>query len=144
VVRGRGALALAAVVVCGCGTAEREARAPAVTDLRATLDDRDAEPSSGRGGWSTTWRLCWDAPPRATYYELQALTSEGAGPVRRSVGRCFSLEVAAGDGRASGAFLRRAQQLAATRSQLAYRVRAVSSDGDRGPWSREIDAGAIR
>jgi hypothetical protein len=142
-------LALGAVVAalgCGDGGAggpRHAAAAPGHLVLRSALMDHAR---AGRGAtvvWSTSWQLCWRAQGRAESFELQPLTSEGAGRVRRTPRHCFALGVAAGNDRPGARAAHRAEQLATTRSQLAYRVRAIGAGGRCSPWSCVAETGFV-
>jgi hypothetical protein len=114
----------------------------AVRGLTATLEDELRDRPGGRVAWSTGWKLCWAEHPHAQAYELQVLTAEGRSPrLRRQRARCYEVEVAAGENRRSRVLVNRELQLALTRAQLAYRVRAVLADGSTTRWSETIEAG---
>lgn len=129
-------VAALALLLAGCGRASANRSLPAVTGLAATIEDSIRDLPNGRIVWESTWRLCWDEYPGAAAYELQALTGEGASPrLRRLSGRCFALQAAAGENRASQGLFNRDLQLALQQGQLAYRVRAILSDGRTSEWS---------
>ena len=137
-------LAAAAIVILAVGCGADEPLTAGRVTLRASLHDVPASPApAGRAAWSTLWRLCWQASGAADGFELQPLTSEGPGRVRRAAGSCTTLEVAAGEGGGRTRVARRATQLAQVRSELAYRVRAIGAGDRRGPWSCAAEAGAV-
>lgn len=136
-------LALVASVATSCGgsppTVAPHARE--VEGLTATLEDEIRPLRARRIRWSTTWRLCWAVSPGAAVYELEVLTGEGVGSLRRQLGRCVRIEVAAGENRRAHGLLHRKVQLALAASELGYRVRVVLPDGSAGPWSKPVAAG---
>ena len=115
---------------------------PPVSGLESTLEDVAQDLSGGRIRWSTHWRLCWTQYPGARAYELQAQTIEGVAPnPSRQTGRCFRIEVAAGENDKSQGFFNRDLLLTLQSAQLAYRVRAVLDTNRVSEWSRGVPAG---
>jgi hypothetical protein len=115
---------------------------PPVTGLVATLEDEVRELPGDRMAWSTYWKLCWDVYPQATAYELQVVTGEGSSPkLRRQSERCFRLQAAAGENEKSQGLVNRAMLLVLQAGQLAYRVRAVFSNGRVSAWSLAMAVG---
>jgi hypothetical protein len=111
---------------------------PPVRGLTASLED-ETQTLDGRRRWSTYWRLCWTPYPNASGYELQTVTSEGRSPrLKVQTDRCYRLQVAAGFGEGARG---RDLQLQVQSSQLAFRVRAITSDGRRSAWSDTAPAG---
>ena len=135
--------------LAGCGTASSnssttapKAALPAMQGFVATLEDDVRDLPEGNITWSTYWKLCWAEYPGAQAYELQTMTGEGASPrLRRQTDRCFRLQSAAGENKKSQGLLNRELQLALQSGQLAYRVRAVLSDGRLSPWSPAMPVG---
>ena len=95
-----------------------------------------------RTAWSTYWKLCWDLYPQATAYELQTVTGEGNSPkLRRQSERCFRIEAAGGENEKSQGLVNRTMLLLLQAGQLAYRVRAVFSNGRVSAWSPAMAVG---
>lgn len=146
---GRGALAgmlVAAIVACGCSDDDADRSRPKglapPTGLRTSLLDEIAPMLGDRIRWSTFWRLCWEAYPGATAYELRPLTGEGdPGRLRRQTARCFRIQAAAGENTRSRGLALREEQLALQQGQLAYAVRAILEDGRVTSWSAAVAVG---
>ena len=125
------------VAACSKKAAQRASVFPPVQNLVATLEDQVDDLPDGRIKWSTYWRLCWDDYAGAREYELQALTSEGPSKtLEHQSEHCYRTEVAAGENPKTQGLLNRDIQLAMRSSMLAYRVRAVLTDGQFSEWSK--------
>ncbi|MCV2491513.1 hypothetical protein OF117_19385 [Geodermatophilus sp. YIM 151500] len=96
------------------------------------------------GGWSTVWRACFapgsgdDAVAR---WEVHAVTTEGASPdvADLPADACIQLHLARGSGVPADDAGRAAA--IADAAALAYRVRAVRTDGTVTPWSAPCRVG---
>lgn len=116
----------------------------AVRGMVASLEDEVRELSEERIAWSTFWKLCWEAYPGATGYEMELLTSEGASPtLRNQSAQCFRIEVASGENERKEEFVHRDLQIALQSGQLAIRVRAMFGEGKVGAWSPTIALGTL-
>ena len=132
----------------GAGTSAAAAETTAVTGAApvlasATLVD-DVDPAVGT--WSTTWAACF-APAgneAVAGWEVQTVTTEGVSPqVRELTGGCIDLKLAQGRGTAPIDDPGRTAALADAGS-LAYRVRAVRTDGSATPWTDPVVVGTVR
>jgi hypothetical protein len=135
-------LTLLLAAACHRTAQKQTAVFPPIKDLTAELEDEVHDLANREIKWSTYWRLCWANYDGASAYELQALTSEGTSDklVRQS-GRCFRIEVAAGQNLKTQGLLHRDLQLSLRSTQLAYRVRAVLADGTTSEWSKSFSVG---
>jgi hypothetical protein len=113
--------------------------------VKALLDDKVTTLPDKRTAWSTTWRACFEPDrPDTTRMEARAVTPEGSGTSLRVLeGNCLALGVASGQGGADAGMVGRDAQLADA-GALAYRVRAVHTDGTVSPWSAAIPVGTTK
>jgi hypothetical protein len=94
--------------------------------------------------WSTYWKLCWEAPAGAKYYELRLITSEGAPrQFKRLNETCYRIEVAAGQNPPREGFPRRDLMLAMQAAQASVQIRAVLADDTRTAWTPEQPVGVV-
>lgn len=133
------ALQVAGLLLAACSApsaAGTSGDLPPVAGLVASLEDETRQLEGGRQRWSTYWRLCWTPYPGAGGYELQTVTSEGRSPkLRTQTDPCYRLQVAAGENATAMGLQGREVQMQMQSSQLAFRVRAILSDGRRSGWS---------
>jgi hypothetical protein len=114
----------------------------------ATLQDSVVPQADGRVLWTTTWRACF-APgaagaPAVAGWEAEVSGLEGASPELQDLpDGCLELDVARGINRPDAGMPGRDVQLVDA-AALAYRVRAVHTDGTVTPWTPPVRAGTVR
>ena len=110
--------------------------------VSATLEDTVVPGDDGRISWTTTWRACFapagDDPAQVARWEAQLVTPEGAAPQLEELpDGCVDLDVATGVNPVGAGLLHREVQLSDAAS-LAYRVRAVGTEGTATPWTDPV------
>lgn len=112
------------------------------TGFVAVLEDEVHELPQRRIRWDTYWKLCWDAYPEASGYELQVITTGGtSGQLKRTDVPCLRIQVAADENPQTEGLRDGATLLALQAGQLALRVRAQLADGRRTEWSPRYGVG---
>ena len=111
----------------------------------ATLEDAVVPEGGGRVLWTTTWRACFaaaDGDPAVARWEAEVSGLEGASPQLQELpDGCLELDVARGVNAADAGMPGRDLQLVES-AALAYRVRAVRTDGTVTPWTPPVHAGS--
>ena len=136
------AFVLASGALSACGSASRATAPPhgpgALGDLTAALEDEVRVLPDSRIAWTTYWRLCWRPYPGATAYELETVTREGTSPaLLRQQGRCFRIEVAAGENprsRGSSTAISSSRSRPGSSPTGCGRSSTAASERGRGPW----------
>lgn len=113
----------------------------------ATLQDSVVPQADGRVLWTTTWRACFapgtDGGPEVAGWEAEVSGLEGASPELQPVpDGCLELDVARGINGPDAGMPGRELQLVDA-AALAYRVRAVHTDGTVSPWAPLVRAGTV-
>jgi hypothetical protein len=130
------------LAACSAPAAAVKDAAPAAMGMVADLQDEMRDLPGNRVAWATYWRLCWVGHPEASFYEIQSMTGEGSSRnLRRQSESCLRVEVARGENERELEMHNRRMLLAMAGGQLAFRVRAVLSDGRVGAWSAPMAVG---
>jgi len=137
-----GELPAAASSTASSSPAERPVAGEPVRLVSATLEDAVVPRDDGRIRWTTTWRACFvpagGVAAPVVRWEAQLVTPEGASPELEELpDGCVDLDVATGVNAAGAGLLHREVQLSDAAS-LAYRVRAVGTDGTAPPWTDPV------